>query len=85
MFNPSHVKYSSLIIFKNYNLTSVIIANNSVLYIEIKHINIQHYYIQDEITSRRNNLVFIFLKFILANALTNLVKNIKFLNFINKI
>lgn len=45
-------------------------ANNPVLHTHIKHIDIQHHYIQDEVTSGRINLVYIPTELMLADGLT---------------
>lgn len=75
---------STLIILKANNQSLIVLANNLVLYMHTKHIDIQHYNIWDEVMTRRINLVYIPTELILADGQTKPLSCMKFLNFINK-
>lgn len=62
----------------------IILARNLVLHICIKQINIQHFYICNEMTSGRINLVYMPSKEILADRVTKPLFYIKFLNSIKQ-
>lgn len=49
--NPSHAEQSSSITLKGDNQSSIALANNPVLHTRTKHIDIQHHYIRDQVTS----------------------------------
>ena len=72
------------ITIKEDNQSSISLANNPVLHMQIKHINIQYYYIRNEVTSGRINLMYTPTREMLADGLTKPLSHIKFLNFIRQ-
>ena len=70
---------------KGDNQSSIALANNPVLHIWTKHIDIQHHYICDEVTRRRINLVNIPTIEILTDGLTKPLLYMKFFNFMKQL
>lgn len=76
---------SSSIDLKGDNQSSIALAKNPVLHTRTKHIDIQHHYIRDEVTSRRINLVYTPSEEMLADGLTKPLSHVKFFNFIKQL
>lgn len=75
---------STPITLKGDNQSSIALAKNPVLHTRTKHIDIQHHYIRDEVTSGRINLVYTSTELMLADGLTKPLSSVKFLNFIRE-
>lgn len=60
------------------------LANKPVLHICAKHIDIQHHYIRDKVTSEIINLVYMPTELMLADGLTKTLSRMKFFNFIKE-
>lgn len=75
----------SHITIKGDNQSSISLAKNPVLHTRTKHIDIQHHYIRDEVTSGRINLVYTPTEEMLADGLTKPLSHVKFLNFIKQL
>lgn len=82
--NPFHAEHSSSITLKGDNQSSIALANNPVLHTRTKHIDIQHHYIRDEVTSGKINLVYTPTELMLADGLTKPLSSVKFLNLIKE-
>ena len=72
------------ITLKGDNQSSIALSNNPILHTRTKHIDIQHHYIRDEVTSGRINLVYTPTELMLADGLTKPLSSVKFLNFIRE-
>lgn len=76
---PDTIQSSSTsITLKGNNQSSIALANNPVLHTRTKHIDIQHHYIRDEVTSGRINLVYTPTELMLADGLTKPLSRVKF-------
>ncbi len=67
------------------NQSSIALAKNPVLHTRTKHIDIQHHYIRDEVTSKRINLVYTPTEEMLADGLRKPLSHVKFFNFIKQL
>lgn len=74
-----------IIPLKNNNQGSIVLAHNPTYYSKMKHIDIQYYYICDEIVSQKIELSYIPTEKIIANRLTKALTYIKFYHFIQQI
>lgn len=72
------------IIIKWDNQSSISLANNPVLYMQTKHINIQHHYIRNEVASGRIHLIYTQTEEMLVDRLTKPLSHVKFLSFIRQ-
>ncbi len=83
---PSSGKDSlSHITIKGDNQSSISLAKNPVLHTRTEHIDIQHHYICDEVTSGRIYLVYTLTEEMLADGLTKPLSHVKFLNFVKQL
>lgn len=80
--DPSQVVHPSPITLKGDHQSSIALVNNPVLQTQTKHIDIQHHYIRDEVTSCKINLVYTATIRMLADGLTKLLSSVKLPNFI---
>jgi hypothetical protein len=67
------------------NQSTKSLTKNPVFHEQIKHINIQYYYIKESIIKERTNLLFILTDLQSINGLTKAISNKKWLQFLNKI
>ena len=81
---PTNQNLSSIEI-KGDNQSSIALAKNPVLHTRTKHIDIQHHYIRDEVSSGRIRLVYTPTEEMLADGLTKPLSHVKFLNFIRQL
>lgn len=79
---PFQAVHPLSITLKGDNQSSIALANNPVLHTRTKHIDLQHQYIRDEVTSGRTNLVYTPTEHMLADGLSKPLSSVKFLNFI---
>ena len=75
----------SSIEIKGDNQSSIALAKNPVLHTRTKHIDIQHHYIRDEVSSGRISLIYTPTEKMLADGLTKPLSHVKFLNFIRQL
>ena len=66
------------------NHSSISLANNPILYTQTIYIDIQYYYIRNNVISEIINLIYIPKKEMLADGLTKSLSHVKFLNFIKQ-
>lgn len=67
---------------KNDNQSFIALAHNSVFYSKTKHINIQHHYIWDDVSSGRIKLIYVPNAKMIADNLTKLLTHAKFHGFL---
>ena len=72
----------SAIALKGDNQSAIALANNSVLHSRTKHIDIQHHYIRDEVTSGRIDLSYVPTENMIADGLIKVLLNVKYHAFI---
>ena len=77
-------KHLIVISLKGDNQGSIALAYNPVFYSRTKHINIQHDYICDEVTSKRIDLSYIPTDQMIADGLTKALTHVKFHDFIEQ-
>lgn len=70
---------------KGDNQSSIALAKNPVLHTQTKHIDIQHHYIRDKVTSKRIHLVYTPAEEMLADRLRKPLSLVKFFNFIKQL
>lgn len=73
------------IMIKRDNQSSIFLINNPVLHIQTKYIDMYHYYICNDVVSKKINFVYILMEEMLADRLIKHLLYIKFLNFIRQI
>ncbi len=69
---------------KGDNQWSIALAHNPVFHARIKHIDIQHHYIHDEVTSGRINLQYVPISEMIADGLIKALTQAKFYIFIKQ-
>lgn len=69
---------------KRDNQGSIALAHNPVFHSKTKHIDIQHYYIRDEVVAKRIELSYIPTNEMIANGLTKALTHVKFHRFIEQ-
>lgn len=70
---------------KGDNQGSITLAHNQIFYSKTKHIDIQHYYIYNEVISQKIQLSYMPTEEIIANGFTKALTYIKFHYFIEQI
>lgn len=73
-----------IIPLKGDNQRSIALAYNPVFHSRTKHIDIQHYYIRDELASQRIQLFYIPTEEMIANGLTKALTHVKFHRFVEQ-
>lgn len=71
-----------IILFRGENGGSIALVHNPVFYSRIKHFNIQHHYIRNEMVCQRIKLSYVLMEQIIADGLTKALIYIKFHYFI---
>ncbi len=69
---------------KGDNQGSIALAHNQVFHARTKHIDIQHHYIQDEVSVGKINLTYIPTSEMIADGLTKLLTHPKFHEFVRQ-
>ncbi len=69
---------------KGNNQGSIALAHNPVFHSRIKHIDIQHYYICDEVASKKMELSYVPTDQMIADGLTKALTHVKFYGFIEQ-
>ena len=77
------LKRENIIALKDDNQSVIALTNNFVLHSRIKHIDIQHHFIRNEILKRRIDLIYILIENIIANELTKSFTHVKFFTFLS--
>lgn len=72
------------ILLKRDNQKFIVLAYNPVFYVYIKQIDIKNYYIQDKVTSRKVNLLYILTLEIIADVMTKVLIQAKFYLFVKQ-
>ena len=70
------------ILLKSNNQGSIALAHNPVFYLRTKYIDIQHYYIHDEVASKKIELLYLPTHQMIADGLTKILTHVKFHGFI---
>ena len=79
-----HKNNESTIALKRDNQSAIALVNNSMLHSRIKHIDIQHHYIKDEVTVDRIELFYVLTENMIADELTKSLTHVKFFTFIRQ-
>lgn len=75
---------NSAVSMKGDNQESIALAHNPVFHARIKHIDIQHHYIRNEVSAGRINLTYIPTLKMIADGLTKLLTHAKFHEFVKQ-
>ena len=73
------------IALKGDNQSAIALANNPVLHSRTKHIDIQHYFIRNEVLEGRIDLTYVPTEDMIADGLTKTLMHVKFFSFIRQL
>lgn len=73
-----------VILLKGNNKGSIALTQNLVFYSRTEYINIQHYYIRDEVASKWIKLSYISIDEMVADGLINKLTHVKFQKFVEQ-